>query len=235
VDGVAEDKPIEKPIKINHAFREQLGLVLEGDGVSYCYQCGACVGDCPSARFSDKFNPRNIMLAVLYGMEDEVVGPNSPVWMCSNCFTCFDRCPQDVKPVEVITALKNLMAERGIVPEGVDGLTMGVLRTGRSVLVTPLIERRRAELGLPPLPEVPVNELHQIVEEKTLEGVTDGAKAGVSRTSSKAKAGGKAASARERAEANQPPKEGAKAKTASKAGAKKKAGAKPKRTSGGQP
>jgi heterodisulfide reductase subunit C len=181
VVGVAD----EKPIKINHAFREQLGLVLEGDGVSYCYQCGACVGDCPSARFSDKFNPRNIMLAVLYGMEDEVVGPGSPIWMCSNCFTCFDRCPQEVKPVEVITALKNLMAERGIVPEGVDGLTLGVLRTGRSVLVTPLTERRRAELGLPPLPEVPVEEMHKIVDEKTLAAVAEGAKASLARAGTK--------------------------------------------------
>ena len=83
----------DERVRIDHGFREQLGLVLEGDGVNYCYQCGACVGDCPSARFSEDFNPRRIMLAVLYGMQDEVIGPRSPVWQCSNCFTCFDRCP----------------------------------------------------------------------------------------------------------------------------------------------
>ena len=68
-----------------------------------------------------------IMLAVLYGMEEEVVGPGSPVWQCSNCFTCFDRCPQDVKPIEVILALKNLMGEKGLVPKGVDRLVDGLL------------------------------------------------------------------------------------------------------------
>lgn len=155
----------DKPIKINHGFREQLGLVLEGDGVNYCYQCGACVGDCPSARFSEDFNPRRIMLATLYGMEEEVVGSDSPVWQCSNCFTCFDRCPQDVKPIEVIIALKNLMGERGIIPKGVDRMIEGLLNTGRSALVTSATHRRRQELDLPPLPDLDVKLLTALLAE----------------------------------------------------------------------
>ena len=153
----------DERVRIDHGFREQLGLVLEGDGVNYCYQCGACVGDCPSARFSEDFNPRRIMLAVLYGLKDEVVGPRSPVWQCSNCFTCFDRCPQDVKPIEVINALKNLMAAQGIVPEGVDRLVDGLLATGRSAVVTTATHRRRQELGLPPLPELDVDQLQVLL------------------------------------------------------------------------
>ena len=151
------------PLKIDHEFRRQLGLVLEGDGVNYCYQCGACVGDCPSARFSEDFNPRRIMQAVLYGLADEVIGPGSPVWQCSNCFTCFDRCPQDVKPIEVIIALKNLMRERGIVPKGVDRLVEGLLNTGRSAMVTSATHRRREELGLPPLPELDLEPLETLL------------------------------------------------------------------------
>jgi heterodisulfide reductase subunit C len=153
----------DEPVKIDHAFRAELGLVLEGDGVNYCYQCGACVGDCPSARFSEDFNPRQIMLGVLYGLQDEVVGENSPVWQCSNCFTCFDRCPQDVKPIEVIIALKNLMRERGIVPKGVDRLVEGLLNTGRSAMVTSATHRRREELGLPPLPELDLEPLETLL------------------------------------------------------------------------
>jgi heterodisulfide reductase subunit C len=155
-----------KPVRIDHAFREELGLVLEGDGVSYCYQCGACVGDCPSARFSDRFNPRDIMLAVLYGLRDEVIGEDSPIWMCSNCFTCFDRCPQEVKPIEVIIALKNIMAREGRLPQGVDKLTEGILNTGRSALVTKATHRRREELGLPPLEELDVSDLRALLEEE---------------------------------------------------------------------
>jgi heterodisulfide reductase subunit C len=152
-----------KPIRLDHSFRERLGRVLEGDGVSYCYQCGACVGDCPSARFSEDFNPRNIMLSVLYGMEEELLGDESPIWMCSNCFTCFDRCPQDVKPIEVIIALKNLMGERGKAPPGVGEAAARILTTGRSAIVTTATIRRREELGLPPLQELDAAELRAIV------------------------------------------------------------------------
>jgi len=160
----------DQPVKINHAFRDELGLVLEGDGVNYCYQCGACVGDCPTARFSEDFNPREIMLAVLYGLEDEVVGPDSKVWQCSNCFTCFDRCPQDVKPIEVIIALKNLMGERGIVPQGVDRLVDGLMQTGRSAKITSATHRRREELGLPPLPEIDIEPMRKLLEAAESEG-----------------------------------------------------------------
>lgn len=159
------DRHHDDPVVIDHRFRRELGLILEGQGVSFCYQCGACVGDCPTARFSDAFNPREIMLKVLYGMEEELVGPKSVIWQCSNCFTCFDRCPQEVKPIEVIIALKNLMARRGIVPEKVEDLAKGVLATGRSARRTSASEKRRAELGLPPLEELPVDELRAIVGE----------------------------------------------------------------------
>ena len=36
----------DERIRIDHGFRRELGLELEGNGVSYCYQCGACVGSC---------------------------------------------------------------------------------------------------------------------------------------------------------------------------------------------
>jgi heterodisulfide reductase subunit C len=159
----AARKKGEQPLKIDHEFRERLGLVLEGDGVAYCYQCGACVGDCPSARFSEDFNPRNIMLSVLYGLEEELIGPDSPIWLCSNCFTCFDRCPQDVKPIEVIIALKNLMAERGLSPDRADQAVSGLLKTGRSALVTSATHRRRAELGLPELGDIDVEQLRKLI------------------------------------------------------------------------
>jgi heterodisulfide reductase subunit C len=156
-------KDAVEPLPIDHSFKDELGLVLEGDGVNYCYQCGACVGDCPTARFTDRFNPREIMLAVLYGLREQLIGPESPIWMCSNCFTCFDRCPQDVKPIEVIVAIKNLMGRQGIVPQGVGPAVEGILKTGRSALVTKRTERRREELDLPPLREPPIEQMQALV------------------------------------------------------------------------
>ncbi len=143
------------PVEINFSFRRKIGEIIEGNLLNYCYQCGACVGDCPTARFDESFNPRRIMLDALYGLEDRLICENSPIWKCSNCYTCYERCPQNVKPVEVIIALKNLLAAAGLAPEGNDKIVDSIKKTGRSVLITSATTRMRKELGLSPLPYMP--------------------------------------------------------------------------------
>ena len=55
-------------VRVNFQFRRELAEKIEGDLASFCYQCGACVGDCPANTYSDGvFNPREIMLEVLLG------------------------------------------------------------------------------------------------------------------------------------------------------------------------
>ncbi len=39
---------------INFQFREELNAIHGGEGHNYCFQCGACVGDCPAARYSSE-------------------------------------------------------------------------------------------------------------------------------------------------------------------------------------
>ena len=87
---------------------------MEGNLASFCYQCGACVGDCPATTYGDEFNPREIMLKVLYGLGDELICEDSVLWQCTNCYNCHERCPQEVKPVEVIISMKNMLADRGL-------------------------------------------------------------------------------------------------------------------------
>lgn len=142
-------------IEINFSFRDKIAKVVEGNLLNFCYQCGACVGDCPTARFDDSFNPRRIMLDALYGLEDRLIGEESPIWKCSNCYTCYERCPQMVKPVEVIIALKNLMDEAGNAPKGNQRIVESIRETGRSVQITSATMRMRNELNLPPLATVP--------------------------------------------------------------------------------
>ena len=107
-------------VRVDFAFKRELAAKVEGDLANYCYQCGACVGDCPATRYSVAFNPREIMLKVLYGLEDELVGEESVIWECNNCYNCHERCPQEVKPVEVIISLKNMLADRGVAPAAAD-------------------------------------------------------------------------------------------------------------------
>ena len=148
--------------KIDFSFRDKLDTVAEGFRHNYCYQCGACVADCPAANYSESFNPRLILLKALLGFEDELVSADSEIWNCTNCYTCSERCPQDVRPVDVIIALKNLCVREGKAPELVVSVSDSVLQSGMTTRVTSLAEKRRQELGLPPIKPYPVDELGKI-------------------------------------------------------------------------
>jgi heterodisulfide reductase subunit C len=155
----------ERHVEINFAFRERLDEVLGGNHHNYCYQCGACVAQCPATKYSDRFNPRSIMLDALLGREDVLLGPDSPIWLCTNCYSCYERCPQDVRPIEVIIALKNMASEKHAAPSQVASLTENITKTGVSGMVTPAVQRIRESLGLPKLTGVPVDEMLKILED----------------------------------------------------------------------
>jgi len=152
----------DEPVIVNFAFRRELAEKVEGNLASFCYQCGACVGDCPAMTYSSSFNPREIMLKVLYGLGDELICENSIVWQCTNCYNCSERCPQDVKPVEVIISLKNMLADKGIYPEAVARIITTFEETGRTVPYTSALERQRKAFGLPPLEPVPMEEIRKL-------------------------------------------------------------------------
>ena len=151
-------------VRVDFRFRRELAEKVEGNLASFCYQCGACVGDCPAATYSDTFNPREIMLKVLYGLGEELVVEDSVLWECTNCYNCHERCPQEVKPVEVIISLKNMLADQGIYPAPVQKVIETFEKCGRTVPYSPAIDRQRARFGLPPLPEVPMEEIRKLIE-----------------------------------------------------------------------
>jgi len=109
---------------------------------------------------------RTELLRAIFGQEEELTGEDSVIWLCTNCYNCYERCPQNVKPVEIIIAIKNLMARRGIYPEKahVGELVKRVLETGRTAPVTAMTKKLREELGLPPLEAVDTEELKKILE-----------------------------------------------------------------------
>jgi len=151
-------------IKVNFEKRNKLEAVLGADQVAYCYQCGACVGDCPTARFHKDFNPREIMLRALIGDIDELIEENSIIWMCSNCYNCYERCPQDVRPVEVIIALKNLAVQAGNSAKEIVDITERIKETGFSVPLVASSNKMREELGLEPIKKFDSSEIKKLLE-----------------------------------------------------------------------
>jgi len=170
-----EKTPADKDdvVRVDFGFRRELAEKIEGNLASFCYQCGACVGDCPATTYSDDFNPREIMLKVLYGLGEELLCEDSILWECTNCYNCHERCPQEVKPVEVIISLKNMLADRGIYPNPVKKIIETFEKTGRTVPLNPAVDRQRQKFGLPPLLPVPMDEIHKLLEPAVDKGGKD--------------------------------------------------------------
>lgn len=154
----------EKAVRVDFQFRRELAEKVEGNLANFCYQCGACVGDCPATTYSDTFNPREVMLKVLYGLGDELLKEDSVLWECTNCYNCHERCPQQVKPVEVIISLKNMLADRGIFPTPVEKVIKTFEDTGRTTPLSAAVDRQREKYELPPLSPIPMEEIKALIE-----------------------------------------------------------------------
>lgn len=80
-----------------------------------CFRCGACSGICPVKKTTKVFDPRKIVHLLLLGFMDKVL--NELLWYCSQCGSCVPVCPMDVKPKDVIRALRGYTLEKGILDQ----------------------------------------------------------------------------------------------------------------------
>lgn len=141
-----------KASKIDPKFKYEIAEVHGGERVMRCFQCGTCTSDCPIAKFSDSYRPRQIIRMTQLGLRERVLNSDT-LWLCASCFTCTDRCPQDVELASVIRVLRNLAAEKGYVPQVFKDLGSNILETGYAYKIPALRLRKREAIGLPPLPK----------------------------------------------------------------------------------
>ena len=146
---------VQKQIKaseIDPKFKYEISKMHGGEKLMRCFQCGTCTSDCPIARFSDTYRPRQIIRMTQFGLKDRVLNSDT-LWLCASCFTCTDRCPQDVEVASVIRVLRNLAAERGHVPQVFKEQCSSILESGYAYKIPELRLKKRESLGLPPLPK----------------------------------------------------------------------------------
>jgi heterodisulfide reductase subunit C len=86
------------------------------------------------------------------GLKDRVLNSDT-LWLCAACFTCTDRCPQDIEVASVIRVLRNLAAEKGCVPLVFKEQASSVLESGYAYKIPDLRVKKRESQGLPPLPK----------------------------------------------------------------------------------
>jgi heterodisulfide reductase subunit C len=86
------------------------------------------------------------------GLRDKILNSDT-LWLCASCFTCTDRCPQDVEVASVIRVLRNLAAQEGIFPQVFKEQALSILESGYAYKIPELRIKKRVSLGLPPLPK----------------------------------------------------------------------------------
>ena len=124
---------------------------ISGTEAHICYQFGTCTGSCPSAPRSS-YRIRNFMRRANLGLK-EVSLTDPDLWLCTTCYTCSDRCPRDLIPTDVIMAMRNMAAQRGIVPKNFLGTVNFIYQTGHGVPNSDANRAARVKLGLEPEPE----------------------------------------------------------------------------------
>lgn len=156
------DEPIIDVSGFDPHFRDEIAAEPGGENIRRCFSCGTCTAGCPVGGVTDKYNPRRIVHMALLGMRQQVLSSDF-VWLCSVCYTCYERCPQDVRIPELMTAVRNIAVREGYVPQAFH-LQIETLRAhGRLLEVGDYENERRAEYGLPPVREA-AEEVSRIID-----------------------------------------------------------------------
>ena len=147
-----------KLVEIDPNLKFEIANTELGGKAFWCIQCGMCTSGCPVAEF---LKPHRIVKMVMLGLKDQLINCKE-IWLC---FTCSERCPQEVDPANIIFSLKNIAAKQGIIPEGLRSIGKNLAETGRVIKISTYRERERKKLGLPKTPQVHVEKNREILEE----------------------------------------------------------------------
>ncbi len=145
--------------KLDPNFKFLVASTPGGENITRCFACGTCTAGCPVRDIDERYNPRKIIHMVLLGMKDEVLKSDF-VWLCSACYTCSERCPQEVYITELMTALRNIAVQEGYIHPAFTAQASALAKYGSLYEVGEFENKKRGNLGLPEL---------QRKTEKTLE------------------------------------------------------------------
>ncbi|MCZ7397467.1 MAG: 4Fe-4S dicluster domain-containing protein, partial [Candidatus Methanoperedens sp.] len=112
-----------------------------------CYECGACVNDCPVVKINPDFNPNEIIGRLLSGELDAVIESHD-IWRCVDCYTCYELCPQKMGMNKIFDKLKHIAIEKGKGPKGFTASIEMFKKEGR--LGEPTSVRKKLKLPEPP-------------------------------------------------------------------------------------
>jgi len=134
----------------------------DGERINICFQCGTCTATCPIRRFDKTYNPRLILRETLLGLRKRVLS-SDVIWLCAACYSCTERCPRGVRPAEVIRAVRNLAVREGHVHPFYRMQGSAIATHGRIFKADEFINEMRANMGLPPLPPINLDDVTKVL------------------------------------------------------------------------
>ena len=158
-----EQRIVLKIAEMDPKFKYEISKIPGAEKIMLCFQCGTCTADCPIARFSDTYRPRQILRMTQLGLKSKVLS-SDVIWLCAACFTCVDHCPQDVEIASVLRALRNLAVKEGFLPAVHKELASNILQTGLAYKIPDLRLKKRVEIGLPPLPKADLESVNKLAD-----------------------------------------------------------------------
>jgi heterodisulfide reductase subunit C len=166
--GYRGDHPVTDE-DVEASFKTEIADLVGGEGLLRCLKCGACSGGCPVGSVID-YRPRKVLGNVLLGLKDEVLSSDQ-IWMCAACFTCEERCVQQVNFTDVVTVLRNIASQRGNAAPGYIKMAEMVQAHGRVSARTGMVDKMREKLGLPPIQDPDIEQLQTIMSKAGLDDV----------------------------------------------------------------
>lgn len=138
--------------KLDANFKYEITKEPGAEHMTRCFACGTCTAGCPVREINDEYNPRRIIRMALLGMREEVLSSDF-IWLCASCYTCEERCPQDVKIADLMNAIKNIAVREGHIHPSFTAQLQALLAHGRLYEITEFDNKKRVKWGLPQIKE----------------------------------------------------------------------------------
>ena len=151
ISGLAEKLSEDKIITEDDLDPEFAAEIIRygGKDVMTCLQCGNCTGVCPIS-LKIEYKTRTTIKYCQFGMRKQTLENR---WVCATCYRCYEHCPADLNPAEVMIALRHIAIREGIIPPFVKVAATNLLHFGLTVRPDEAMVKEREKIGLPALPQ----------------------------------------------------------------------------------
>ncbi len=170
-DAVIEYQEIDME-KIDPNFKYEIASIPGGENILYCFQCGTCSVTCPVSAEDMRYDPRKIIRMALLGMRNEVLSSDN-IWLCSACYSCYERCPQDVKITSIIAAIQTIAMKEGFIHPSIKASIELLNNHGRMVGIDEFDNKMRSKFNLPEIEEK-YEETRKILERSVIKKLMGG-------------------------------------------------------------